>query len=74
MDLIVTHRTPGSEAYLLRRDDEVTLLYNRSLKKVSEVEVPARFVGRASWFEFDGDPEPIIDEVRHLLERRGGVS
>lgn len=69
MDLVVTHRTPGSEAYLLRKDNAVTLLYNRSLKEVSEVEVPARFVGRTSWFEFDGDPDPIIDEVRGVLER-----
>jgi len=73
MDLVVTHRTPASEAYLLRKDNEVTLLYNRSLRDVSEVKVPARFVGRASWFEFDGDPEPIIDEVRGVLEQPGDI-
>lgn len=72
MDLVVTHRTPGSEAYLLRKDGGVTLLYNRSLKQIAEVDVPARFVGRASWFDFDGDPDPIVDEVRDLLERPGG--
>jgi|GEM_PF-6653438 len=71
MELRVTHRSVGSEAYLLRRDNEVTLLYNRVVKEVSEVEVPARFVGRASWLEFDGDPEPIADEVHALLGQGG---
>jgi len=71
MDLVVTHRTPGSEAYLLRKDDVVTLLYNRPLKQITEIKAPARFVGRTSWLDFDGDPHPIIDEVRGALEQRG---
>jgi hypothetical protein len=71
MDLVVTHRTPGSEAYLLEKGGEVTLLYNRSLREVSEIEIPARFVGRTSWLNFDGDPDPIIDEVQGVLEQRG---
>jgi len=67
--LVVTHRSLGSEAYLLRRDD-VTLLYDRFGGKVGEVEVPARFIGRATWLEFDGDPDPIVDEVQELLRQR----
>jgi len=47
----------------------VTLLYNRVLEEVNEVEVPPLFVGRVSWLPLDGDPGPLIDEVRALLER-----
>jgi hypothetical protein len=70
MGLVVTHRSPGSEAYLLRRDDGTVLFYDRFAKTVSEVRVPARFVGRASWLEFDGDRNPILEEVQALLVDR----
>lgn len=72
MDLAVTHRSQGSEAYLLLQDETV-LLYDRYAKTVNEVKVPARFAGRASWLKFDGDPEPIISEVRDLLHQQGNA-
>jgi hypothetical protein len=68
MSLVITHRSLGSEAYLLERGDHMPLLlYDRFSKKVTEVDVPARFLGRANWIEFDGDPEPILQEVQDLL-------
>jgi hypothetical protein len=73
MEIEVTHRTPGSEAYLLRRDDGAMLFYDRFAKEVDEVAQPARLVGRGSWLEFDGDPETILSEVRDLLKEPGEV-
>jgi hypothetical protein len=70
--LEVTHRSLGSESFLLRIDGRQTLIYDRFAKTIREVQVPARFVGRASWISFDGDPNPIVDEVLPLLDTLHG--
>lgn len=65
--LDVTHRTPGGEAYLIRKEDGVCLLYDRHSHEVTELAQPGRLARRGSWLPFDGDPEPILEEVRRLL-------
>lgn len=63
----VTHRTPGSEAFLLEDGDGRILLLNHSTREVSIVEIPARLAGRGGWLAFDGDSVPILAEARAIL-------
>jgi hypothetical protein len=72
MELVVTHRTLGSEAYLLlRAGDGAVLLYDRRAREVDRIAEPGRLARRGTWVEFDGDGEAILDEVRVLLGASG---
>jgi len=64
--LTVTHRTHGSDAYLLRDDEGSIWLYDRAANELSKVPVPERLTSRGSWRPFDGDDEPILREVERL--------
>jgi hypothetical protein len=64
--LTVTHRTHGSDAYLLRDDEGRVWLYDRRAGEVSEVAVPERLARSGSWRAFDGDSEVIEQEAERL--------
>lgn len=68
MELHVTHSTMGREAFLLQDGDGKTFLFDRVARRVSAVDKVARLARNGSWESFDGDPVPIIEEVRAALE------
>jgi hypothetical protein len=64
--LTVTHRTYGSDAYLLRDGEDRVWLYDRRAGEVSEVAVPERLGRSGSWRAFDGEAKVIEQEAERL--------
>ncbi len=67
MTLRVTHRTHGSDAYLLSDDEGKAWLYSRRTREISEVLAPERLLVRGSWREFDGARDEIEREAEELI-------
>jgi hypothetical protein len=70
LTLTVTQRVARGDAFLLvhvENGQRRMLLYDRSAQVLTQFDEPGRLVGRASWERFDGDPTPIVREVRRLL-------
>lgn len=67
MTLIVAGRTRGFDAYLLVEPaGDRVWVYDRSAGIVSEIDAPARLIGRGAWTSFDGDREIVLREARAL--------
>jgi hypothetical protein len=64
--LRVTHRTHGSDAYLLQDDEGCVWLYDRRARDVSKVPTPELLTSRGSWRAFDGEAKVIEQEAERL--------